>query len=226
MKNGALIVLEPLLVAHDLVVDPKYPRRNGVEDEHVGENWRDVAVPDSLEVEVEGKLVDFERIFEVCRNNCQQRGIIGRLEPINIRVDENRYKNSVKNKEQRIDNSLRHQPRRIRLRPGKVNNLINKNTKQRISNSGRSDNSILNTLGDKELIHLVLAVVVQLFIVEGSEYIFVAVAYLLDGGACDCGELDALFGDVDAFTVRGVGVDVDTAEGDDGCADENEHQDD
>jgi hypothetical protein len=66
LENSAFIVLEPFLVAHDLVVDPENPCGYGIEDEYVGKNWRDIAVPDAFEVEVESELVDFEGIFEVC----------------------------------------------------------------------------------------------------------------------------------------------------------------
>jgi hypothetical protein len=65
LEYGALIILKAFLVAHDFVVDPEDPGKDGIHDENVCEDRGDVGVPDTLEVEIKSEFVDSESIFEI-----------------------------------------------------------------------------------------------------------------------------------------------------------------
>ena len=65
MEYGALIILKAFLVPHNFVVDPEDPGEDGIHDENVSEDGRNVSVPDTLKVQIKSELVDSESIFEI-----------------------------------------------------------------------------------------------------------------------------------------------------------------
>jgi len=71
--------------------DVRAPKADSVEEDVVGEDGRDVAVPDGTEVGVKRKVFDFEEVADTRRDDCQEGDVGGGSEAEDIGVDEDGY---------------------------------------------------------------------------------------------------------------------------------------
>lgn len=92
LQDTILLVSEGVLAAAAAIEeDVRAPQADSVEEDVVGEDGRDVAVPDGSEVGVKRKVFDFEEVTDTRRDDCQEGDVGGGSEAEDVGVDEDGY---------------------------------------------------------------------------------------------------------------------------------------
>ena len=203
----------------------EHPYGERVENEEIGENGRDVAIPQGREVGVERNIAHFEDLARISRDDREQRDVAARLKTENVRVDQHRHHHRVEHQEKSVYCSLGKQRRLLRGRPHAVDQPVDDEAEEKVHEGSSEDDHILNGLLHVYSSQIFLASSFDGAVSEGVEQVGIAVAFK-HRVACGSGGGRSVGRNCNPIAIFSLGCDVDAAQADNDAADEKKDQDD
>ena len=170
LKNFSLVLLK--LIFRDATATEKdvdKPDSYGIENEIVGEERRDVSIPNIGERWIEVELGYFEEVGNITGDDGNEGDIATGFESEDICIDEYRYHDGVESEEDGIDGSFEIESSSLREGSHTIDQLIHNETKNDVSDSFSDQHHILDRLLDIYVSDVVLACCCYGIVTEGGD---------------------------------------------------------